>query len=73
MCLDSYPVRSGMIESAAKQPKARFCGSGIHWSQPGAERLCPVQSAIHSHRFDKMNDLPTINPKMKYTHHVTGY
>jgi len=51
---EGYPIGSGMVESAAKQYKARFCGSGMRWSRKGAERLLPIRSAILSSRFDKM-------------------
>jgi hypothetical protein len=62
MRLDGYPIGSGMVESAAKQYKARFCGSGMRWSRPGAERLFPIRSAILSHRFDKMWTLAYNSP-----------
>jgi len=42
--------------------KARFCGSGMRWSRPGAERLCPVRSAILSNRFDRMWNLAYNSP-----------
>ena len=48
-----YPIGSGMVESAAKQYKDRFCGAGMRCSREGAERLIPVRSAILSKRFDK--------------------
>lgn len=51
---EGYPIGSGMVESAAKQYKARFCGPGMRWSRKGAERLLPVRTAILSSRFDKM-------------------
>jgi hypothetical protein len=53
MRMEGYPIGSGMIESAAKQYKHRFCGPGMRWSRTGAERLIPVRSAILSKRFDK--------------------
>jgi len=49
---DGYPLGSGMVESACKQFRMRFTGSGMRWSRPGAERLLPVRAAIMSHRFD---------------------
>jgi hypothetical protein len=49
---EEWPIGSGMVESAAKQYKARFCGPGMRWSRPGAAKLLPVRSAILSHRFD---------------------
>jgi hypothetical protein len=51
---EGYPIGSGMVESAAKQYKARFCGPGMRWSRTGAERLLPVRTAIMSGRFDQM-------------------
>lgn len=51
---EGYPIGSGMVESAAKQYKARFCGPGMRWSRTGAERLIPIRTAILSRRFDKM-------------------
>lgn len=53
MRMEGYPIGSGMVESAAKQYKHRFCGPGMRWSRNGAERLIPVRSAILSKRFDK--------------------
>jgi hypothetical protein len=53
MRMEGYPIGSGMVESAAKQYKHRFCGPGMRWSRKGAERLIPVRSAILSKRFDK--------------------
>lgn len=51
---NGYPIGSGMVESAAKQYKARFAGSGMRWSRKGAKQLLPVRTAIMSKRFDKM-------------------
>ena len=62
MRLDGYPIGSGMIESAAKQYKSRFCGSGMRWNRDGFERLCPVRSSILSKRFDKMWNLAYNSP-----------
>lgn len=45
-------IGSGMVESGAKQFKARFCGPGMHWSRSGAENLLPVRATILSRRFD---------------------
>jgi hypothetical protein len=43
-------VRSGMIESGAKQFKARFVGSRMRWSRNGAENLllCCWMCAPHA-------------------------
>ena len=54
MRMEGYPIGSGMVESAAKQYKGRFCGAGMRWSRKGAERVIPIRSAILSKRFDKM-------------------
>jgi len=51
---EEWPIGSGMIESAAKQYKARFCGPGMRWSRAGAENLLPIRSAILSRRFDQL-------------------
>lgn len=49
---EGWLIGSGVVESAAKQYKARLAGPGMHWSRPGAERLLPIRSAILSTRFD---------------------
>ena len=51
---EGYPIGSGMVESAAKQYKARFSGPGMRWSRAGAQRLLPIRTTIMSGRFDKM-------------------
>jgi hypothetical protein len=51
---EAWPIGSGMVESGAKQFKARFCGSGRRWSRQGAENLLPVRAAILSQRFDEL-------------------
>lgn len=48
------PIGSGMIESGAKQFKARFTGPGMRWSRPGLERLIPIRAALLSHHFDAL-------------------
>ena len=62
MRAEGYPIGSGMVESAAKQYKARFCGSGMRWSRKGAERLLPIRTTIMSGRFDKMWHLAYNSP-----------
>lgn len=47
-----WPIGSGMVESGAKQYKARFAGTGMRWSRSGAQNLLPIRSAILSHNFD---------------------
>lgn len=54
MCEEQWPIGSGMVESAAKQFKARFCGPGMRWSRTDAENLLPIRAAVLSHRFDDM-------------------
>jgi hypothetical protein len=51
---EGYPIGSSMVESAAKQYKARFCSPGMRLSRKGAQRLLPVRTAILSRRFNKM-------------------
>jgi hypothetical protein len=51
---EAWPIGSGMVESAAKQFKARFCGPGMRWSRPGAQHLLPIRAAVLSHRFDDL-------------------
>jgi hypothetical protein len=60
---DGWAIGSGMVESAAKQFKARFTGSGMRWSRAGAERLIPVRAAIMSNRFDKVWHLAYNSPQ----------
>lgn len=51
---EGFLLGSGMVESGAKQFKARFCGPGMRWSRSGLERLIPIRSAILSHSFDQL-------------------
>lgn len=51
---EGWAIGSGMVESAAKQFKARFAGPGMRWSRSGAERLIPVRAAIMSGRFEEL-------------------
>jgi len=51
---EGYLLGSGMIESAAKQFKARFAGPGMRWSRPGITRLIPIRAAVLSHTFDDL-------------------
>ena len=51
---DGWAIGSGMVESAAKQFKARFTGPGMRWSRTGAERLLPIRAAIMSQRFHQL-------------------
>jgi hypothetical protein len=59
---DGWAIGSGMVESAAKQFKARFTGPGMRWSRIGAERLLPVRAAIMSQRFDHLWSLAYNSP-----------
>lgn len=58
-----WPIGSGMIESGAKQFKARFSGPGMRWSRSGAEHLLPIRSTVLSRSFDlawsHIHHLPT--------------
>ncbi len=49
---EEWPIGSGMVESGAKQFKARFAGPGMRWSRNGAQNLLPIRSAVLSNRFD---------------------
>lgn len=51
---DGFPIGSGMVESAAKQFKARFTGPGMRWSRNGLQHLIPIRSALLSHSFDSL-------------------
>lgn len=51
---DEWTIGSGMVESAGKQFKRRFCGPGMHWSRAGAEHMLPIRCAILSDRFDAL-------------------
>ncbi len=53
---EEWPIGSGMVESGAKQFKARFSGPGMRWSRQGAENLLPVRAAVLSGRFDQMEN-----------------
>jgi hypothetical protein len=48
-----WVIGSGMVESGAKQFKARLAGPGMRWSRSGAERLLPIRSAILGGRFEQ--------------------
>jgi hypothetical protein len=56
MCEEEWPIGRGMVESGAKQFKARFSAPGMCWSRQGAENLLPVRAAVLSGRFDQMGD-----------------
>jgi hypothetical protein len=43
-----------MVESEAKQYKARFTGPGMRWSREGLNHLLPVRTAIMSNQFDQL-------------------
>ncbi len=60
---DGWAIGSGMVESAAKQFKARFTGPGMRWSRGGAERLLPIRAAVMSHRFDDIWPLAYNSPQ----------
>lgn len=54
MRTQGWVIGSGMVESGAKQFKARLAGPGMHWSRAGAERLLSIRSAILSARFHQL-------------------
>lgn len=49
---DGLLIGSGVVESEAKQFKARFCGPGMRWSRPGINRLLPIRAAVMQDSFD---------------------
>lgn len=49
---EEWPIGSGVVESAAKQFKARFSGPGMRWSRTGAQNLIPLRAAVLSNQFD---------------------
>lgn len=51
---EGYPIGSGMVESGAKQFKARFTGPGMRWNREGLQNLLPIRSAILSDHFDDL-------------------
>jgi hypothetical protein len=51
---NDYVIGSGMVESAGKQFKARFCGPGMRWNRTGLERLIPIRAAVMGGSFDTM-------------------
>jgi hypothetical protein len=51
---EGWVIGSGMVESGAKQFKARMAGPGMRWSRSGAENLIPIRKAILSDRFDDL-------------------
>jgi hypothetical protein len=51
---EGWAIGSGMVESGAKQFKARMAGPGMRWSRSGAENLIPIRKAILSDRFDDL-------------------
>jgi hypothetical protein len=53
---EGWPIGSGMVESGAKQFKARVGGAGMRWSRTGAENLLPVRAAVMTSqdRFDSL-------------------
>ena len=53
MRMQGWVIGSGMVESGAKQVKARLAGPGMHWSRAGAERLLAIRTAILSDHFDQ--------------------
>jgi hypothetical protein len=54
MRIQGWVIGSGMVESGAKQFKARLAGPGMRWNRKSAEKLLPIRSAILSGRFNKV-------------------
>jgi hypothetical protein len=54
--IDGWPIGSGMVESGAKQFKARVTGAGMRWSRPGAVHMLTLCGAALSGRarFDNL-------------------
>jgi hypothetical protein len=69
--MEGFPIGSGMVESAVNQYKGRFCGAGMRWSCPGAERLIPIRADILSKRFflEKFGAWLTSRPQIE-THPI---
>jgi len=51
---DGYLIGSGVVESAAKQFKARFTAPGMRWSRDGISHLIPIRSAVLGDTFDHL-------------------
>lgn len=45
-------IGSGVVESEAKQFKARFCGPGMRWSRDGINHLLPIRASVMQDSFD---------------------
>lgn len=50
---EGWIIGSGVIESGAKQYKARFTGSGMRWKRSSLERMLPIRAAIMSDNFNQ--------------------
>jgi hypothetical protein len=61
--IENWPIGSGMVESEAKQFKARVVGSGMRWSRPGADNILAICSAVLTgrERFDQLWDAAYAN------------
>ena len=51
---EGYLIGSGVVESAAKQFKARFTGPGMRWTREGIAHLIPIRSAVLGDTFDRL-------------------
>jgi hypothetical protein len=53
---EGWPIGSGMIESGAKQFKARVTGPGMRWRRPYAERMLAGRGAVMTskERFEEL-------------------
>lgn len=66
---DGFLIGSGVVESGAKQFKARFTGPGMRWSRHGLNRLLPIRSAVLSDTFDTL--WPTVYAFLVASQHKT--
>jgi len=53
---EGWPIGSGVVESGAKQFKARVTGPGMRWSRPGAQNMLMLRAAVLSGQ-ERFNDL----------------
>jgi len=54
--IEGWPIGSGMVESEAKQLKARVTGPGMRWSRPGADNILAICGIVLTgrQRFDQL-------------------
>lgn len=61
--IEGWPIGSGMVESEAKQFKARVTGPGMRWSRSGGDNILAISSAVLTgrERFDQLWDIAYAN------------